>query len=161
MRSALRHWYTILKPGGKLYLSVPDFPTLCWLYLTPANSMNGRFRILQMMLGSQEDSHHVSHSGFDMQFLGLCLVLCAVASLSGGVGVCLVCAAASLCAGASLSWRPRLTIRRTCHGPRMPVASQRVFEQVLIHVNELCRIPPERGRICRVRASARVQPVSR
>ena len=29
--------------------------------------MNGRFRILQMMLGSQEDSHHVSHSGFDIR----------------------------------------------------------------------------------------------
>ncbi len=35
------------------YVSVPDFPTLCWLYLTPSNSMNGRFRILQMMMGTQ------------------------------------------------------------------------------------------------------------
>ena len=41
-------WYEALAPGGRLFLSVPDFPTLCWLYLTPSNTMNGRFRILQV-----------------------------------------------------------------------------------------------------------------
>uniref|UniRef100_A0A7S4KG71 Uncharacterized protein n=1 Tax=Guillardia theta TaxID=55529 RepID=A0A7S4KG71_GUITH len=66
----LKSWYNLLEPGGKLYLSVPDFPTLCWLYLAPSISMNGRFRILQMMMGNQENRFKVSRSGFDIQFLG-------------------------------------------------------------------------------------------
>lgn len=59
VRQTLRGWYDLLEPGGRLYLSVPDFPTLCWLYLNPTSNMNGRFRILQMMMGSQEGKHKV------------------------------------------------------------------------------------------------------
>jgi hypothetical protein len=59
VQQTLRSWYRLLEPGGKLYLSVPDFPTLCWLYLNPSNNMNGRFRILQNMMGSQDGKHQV------------------------------------------------------------------------------------------------------
>eukprot|EP00802_Teleaulax_amphioxeia_P023730 Tamp_24353.p1 GENE.Tamp_24353~~Tamp_24353.p1 ORF type:complete len:147 (-),score=10.98 Tamp_24353:243-683(-) len=58
VRATLREWYELLRPGGKLYVSVPDFPTLCWLYLTPSASMNGRFRILQFL------GYHLNEAGF-------------------------------------------------------------------------------------------------
>jgi len=70
VRTVLRRWHALLKPGGRLYLSVPDFATLCWLYLSPSKSINGRFRILQMMMGTQEDAQQVARSGFDIDVLG-------------------------------------------------------------------------------------------
>jgi predicted SAM-dependent methyltransferase len=63
--AALREWYRVLKPEGRLMVSVPDLDTLCQLYsqrteLRPED----RFAVMRMMFGGQLDE-------FDFHFVGL------------------------------------------------------------------------------------------
>jgi len=67
--NTLAEWYRVLKPGGKLMVSVPDLQTLCWLYLQPQVSFKERLRIMWMLYGGQSNEFDVHKVGFDFEIL--------------------------------------------------------------------------------------------
>jgi predicted SAM-dependent methyltransferase len=61
---ALSEVARLLRPGGRLCVSVPDLPTLCRLYLEPSLGAAERFAIMRMMFGGQIHP-------FDFHYVGL------------------------------------------------------------------------------------------
>jgi predicted SAM-dependent methyltransferase len=59
----------VLTPGGTLMVSVPDFDTLCRLFLLPNIDLNTRFRVMRMAFGGHLDPHDVHHTGFNFDLL--------------------------------------------------------------------------------------------
>ncbi|MGF1574634.1 MAG: methyltransferase domain-containing protein [Cyanophyceae cyanobacterium] len=80
--AVLKEWYRVLKPMGSLFISVPDLPTLCRLYLSEDLSPQERFQIMRMMFGGQVDpydyhkvgmswevlSYYLGQAGFEMAY---------------------------------------------------------------------------------------------
>jgi predicted SAM-dependent methyltransferase len=64
MMSTVKGLYRILKPGGKIMISVPDLETLCRLFTHPQMSARGRFDVMTIMFGGQADE-------FDFHYVGL------------------------------------------------------------------------------------------
>ena len=71
--TTLREWHRVLKPGGKLLISVPDLKTLCWLYLNPNMMTMERFHLMRMIFGGQTDIYDVHKVGFDFEILAMYL----------------------------------------------------------------------------------------
>ncbi len=69
----LTEWYRVLQPGGKLYISVPDLRTLCWLYLHPNLLPLDRHHIMRIMFGGQTNQFDVHKVGFDVDILAMYL----------------------------------------------------------------------------------------
>lgn len=69
----LTEWHRVLQPGGKLYLSVPDLKTLCWLYLNPNLMPMERFHLMRIMFGGQTNQFDVHKVGFDVDTLAMYL----------------------------------------------------------------------------------------
>ena len=69
----LTEWHRVLQPGGKLYISVPDLRTLCWLYLNPNLMPLERHHLMRIMFGGQVNEFDVHKVGFDFEVLGLYL----------------------------------------------------------------------------------------
>jgi predicted SAM-dependent methyltransferase len=55
--AALAEFHRVLKLGGVVRISVPDFEALCRLFLDPRCSKANRFRIMQMAFGGQIDPY--------------------------------------------------------------------------------------------------------
>jgi len=66
---AFREFNRVLVPGGSAYISVPDLPTLCDLYLDPALTQDERYRVMKMMFGGQIDGADFHHVGLNEEFL--------------------------------------------------------------------------------------------
>lgn len=73
LTTTLREWHRVLKPGGKLLISVPDLKTLCWLYTNPNMMPMERYHIMRMMFGGQTNIYDVHKVGFDFEILGMYL----------------------------------------------------------------------------------------
>ena len=71
--NTLAEWYRVLKPGGKLMVSVPDLQVLCWLYLNPNLHPLERHQLMRMMFGGQTNEYDVHKVGFDCDTLTLYL----------------------------------------------------------------------------------------
>lgn len=69
----LAEWHRVLKPGGKLYISVPDLKTLCWLFLNPNLAPLDRHHIMRIMFGGHTNQYDVHKVGFDADILALYL----------------------------------------------------------------------------------------
>ncbi len=69
----LSEWYRVLKPGGKLLISVPDLKTLCWLYLNPNLAPIERHHLMRIMFGGQTNAFDVHKVGFDADTLAMYL----------------------------------------------------------------------------------------
>ncbi|MEM7554957.1 MAG: methyltransferase domain-containing protein [Cyanobacteria bacterium P01_A01_bin.84] len=71
--NTLTEWYRVLQPEGKLYVSVPNLETLCWLYLHPNLAPMDKHHIMRIMFGGQTNQHDVHKVGFDFDILSLYL----------------------------------------------------------------------------------------
>ncbi|MDC0832717.1 methyltransferase domain-containing protein [Geitlerinema sp. CS-897] len=69
----LDEWHRVLKVGGKLFISVPDLHTLCWLYLNPNLIPIERLQLMRIMFGGQTNEFDVHKVGFDFELLGMYL----------------------------------------------------------------------------------------
>lgn len=69
----LKEWHRVLKPEGKLLISVPDLKTLCWIYLNPNLLPIERHQLMRIMFGGQTNIYDVHKVGFDFEILALYL----------------------------------------------------------------------------------------
>ena len=66
---ALGEFNRVLKRGGMARISVPDFDTLCRMFLDPAHTPEQRFHIMTMAFGGQKDPHDFHYVGLTFEFL--------------------------------------------------------------------------------------------
>jgi len=59
----------ILKPQGKLYISVPDLDTLCQIFIDPKAPKEVKFQAMRMMFGGQIDDFDIHYMGWNQEFL--------------------------------------------------------------------------------------------
>jgi len=71
--NTLTEWHRVLKPGGQLFISVPDLRTLCWLYLNPNLMPLERHHLMRIIFGGQTNIHDVHKVGFDFEILAMYL----------------------------------------------------------------------------------------
>ena len=67
--TTLKEWHRVLKPDGKLLISVPDLKILCWLYLHPNLMPIERHQLMRIMFGGQTNFYDVHKVGFDFESL--------------------------------------------------------------------------------------------
>ncbi len=66
---ALGAIHRILKPGGRLRVSVPDLDVLMHLYLNPDSDQSARWEIMRILYGGQVDSYDYHKLGFSWDSL--------------------------------------------------------------------------------------------
>ncbi len=71
--AALKGMHRVLKPGGRLRVSVPDLMTLCQLFVQPDMPTQARWELMRMMYGGRLDEHDVHTSGLTDKFLSILL----------------------------------------------------------------------------------------
>jgi predicted SAM-dependent methyltransferase len=70
VQATLKGVYRVMKPGGRLRLSVPDLETLCKLYIHPNISREGRHHVMRVIYGGRLTPYDVHYTGFDTYLLG-------------------------------------------------------------------------------------------
>ncbi|WP_375512330.1 methyltransferase domain-containing protein [uncultured Nostoc sp.] len=71
--NTITEWHRVLKPGGQLFISVPDLKKLCWLYLYPELTVVDRLSLMRIIFGAQTNIYDVHKVGFDFEILAICL----------------------------------------------------------------------------------------
>ena len=71
--NTLKEWHRVLKPEGKLLISVPDLKTVCWLYLHPNLLPLDRHHLMKIMFGGQTSIYDVHKVGFDFEIMAMYL----------------------------------------------------------------------------------------
>lgn len=61
--------YRILKPSGRIYVSVPDLDILAHAILNPLASPDSKFQLMRMMFGGQIDEFDYHFFGWNQLFL--------------------------------------------------------------------------------------------
>jgi predicted SAM-dependent methyltransferase len=79
---ALKEFQRVLKPGGTLRVSVPDFEKLARIFLLPELTPQLRFHVMRMVFGGQMDAHDFHKVGLTGEFLGAMLVNAGFGQLS-------------------------------------------------------------------------------
>jgi len=70
LQEAFKEWYRILKPEGKLYISVPNMDVLCQLFRKRKElQLQARFRIMCMMFGGHTNQYDYHYVGLDLDIL--------------------------------------------------------------------------------------------
>jgi predicted SAM-dependent methyltransferase len=66
----LKEWYRVLKPGGKLHVSVPDLDVLAQLLTLKGQlTFQERFLIMRMIFGGHIDKNDYHYVGLNRDFL--------------------------------------------------------------------------------------------
>lgn len=67
---ALAEFHRVLKKGGRVRISVPDFEVLCRLFLEARQSLPDRILIMRMAFGGQLDPYDFHYVGLSFDILG-------------------------------------------------------------------------------------------
>ena len=67
--ATLKGLLRILKPDGRLMISVPDMDVLCPILVNPDMPPETRFLVMRMMFGGREDPHDVHLVGLNEEIL--------------------------------------------------------------------------------------------
>ena len=65
----LKGIHRVLKPGGKLYISVPDLDTLCRIFTDSNAPKDVKFHVMRMMFGGQIDDFDIHYMGWNQEFM--------------------------------------------------------------------------------------------
>ncbi len=69
--AALKDWHRVLKPEGKMYISVPNLEVLCGFFAKKDEfTLKQRFMLMHMMFGGHASSCDYHYTGFDFDILG-------------------------------------------------------------------------------------------
>jgi predicted SAM-dependent methyltransferase len=66
---ALRECHRVLRPSGRLHVSVPDLAVLAELVLRPDLDAAQRFEVMRMIYGGQVDAHDFHKTGFTWEIM--------------------------------------------------------------------------------------------
>jgi predicted SAM-dependent methyltransferase len=69
LEAAMRLFERVLKPGGRLLISVPDLLILCRIYADLSIPERDRRMAMMMMFGGHVDEFDIHHIGFDESYL--------------------------------------------------------------------------------------------
>jgi predicted SAM-dependent methyltransferase len=69
LATVLKGFARVLRPGGKLFVSVPDLEALCRLFISPELPINEKFHVMRMMFGGQLDRFDFHYVGFNAALL--------------------------------------------------------------------------------------------
>jgi len=70
LQSSLKDWLRVLKPGGKVYISVPDLDVLAELFLAKNKlTVEERFFVMRMIFGGHIDKYDYHVVGLNEEFL--------------------------------------------------------------------------------------------
>jgi len=70
LTDTLREWNRVLKPGGRVYISVPDLDVLAKLFLLKNKlSIDERFFVMRMIFGGHVDRYDYHIVGLNEEFL--------------------------------------------------------------------------------------------
>jgi predicted O-linked N-acetylglucosamine transferase (SPINDLY family)/predicted SAM-dependent methyltransferase len=61
--------HRLLRPGGKLFISVPDMDTLSRMFVNPAFGPSQKFSIMRMMFGDQTKAYDFHRMGYCFDFM--------------------------------------------------------------------------------------------
>ena len=68
--SVLKEWYRVLKPGGSIYISIPNLDILAKLFLSRDQlNFNERFHVMRMIFGGHVDQYDYHVVGLNQEFL--------------------------------------------------------------------------------------------
>ncbi|VAW64794.1 hypothetical protein MNBD_GAMMA11-825 [hydrothermal vent metagenome] len=68
--STLKEWFRVLKPAGKIYISVPDLDVLAGLILSKEKlTLDERFHVMRMLFGGHVDQYDYHVVGLNEDFL--------------------------------------------------------------------------------------------
>ncbi len=70
LQATLRGFHRILRPGGRLRVSVPDMEILCKLFLLPNMDFQHRYQVMRTLFGGWTNVHDVHQAGLFFEFLG-------------------------------------------------------------------------------------------
>lgn len=69
MESTLKGLHRVLKPGGRLLISVPDLEVLCRAMLNPELTPDNKFHVMRMIYGGQVNDFDYHYFGWTHGFM--------------------------------------------------------------------------------------------
>ena len=72
--AVLLEWKRVLKPDGRILISVPNLDVLCYVFTHPdVTTFDDKYQLMRVMFGGHMDEHDYHQTGFFPELLTWCL----------------------------------------------------------------------------------------